>query len=83
MPKPSASSPFFVLRFVPREHASIWSIVKSKENEEAKKIVEKFHIAKNNPFYDSMFEVVSIVVLGYKGPSYNDLRSACPSRGKG
>jgi hypothetical protein len=33
-----------------------------------------FNIAKNNPFYHSMFEVAAIVGPGYKGPSNNDLR---------
>jgi len=33
-----------------------------------------FNISKNNSFYPSMFEVVVIVGLGYKGTCYNDLR---------
>jgi hypothetical protein len=57
-------------------------IVKTKEKQEANKIVAKcflwsdipFNISKNNPFYHSMFEAASIVGLGYKGLSYNDLR---------
>lgn len=57
-------------------------MVKSKGKEEANKIMEKcfllsdipFNIAENHPFYYSMLEVVAIIGLGYKGPSYNDLR---------
>jgi hypothetical protein len=79
---PSTSSPFFVPRSVPRGQPSIRSIIKTREKEEADKIVARcflwsdipFNIAKNNPFYHSMFEAVAIVGLGYKGPSYNDLR---------
>jgi hypothetical protein len=65
MPSPSTSSPFFVPRSVPRGQPSIRSMVKTKEKEEADKIVARcflwsdipFNIAKNNPFYHSMFEV--------------------------
>jgi hypothetical protein len=82
MPNPSASSPFSVLRSMPRGQPSIRSIVKTKEEAEADKIVPSyfvwctipFNIARNNPFYYSMFEATSIVGVGYKGPSYNDLR---------
>jgi hypothetical protein len=57
-------------------------MVKKKEKEEADMIVARcflwsdipFNIAKNNPFYHSMFEVVAIVGPRYKGPSFNDLR---------
>jgi hypothetical protein len=81
MPSPSTSSPFFVPRSVPMGQPSIRSIVKTKEKEEADKIVAKcflwsdipFNIAKN-PFYHSMFEVAAIVGPGYRGPSYNELR---------
>jgi hypothetical protein len=81
MPGPSTSSPFFVPRSVPRGQPSIRSMVKKKE-EEADRIVARcflwsdipFNIAKNNPFYHSMFEVAAIVGPGYRGPSFNDLR---------
>ena len=33
-----------------------------------------FNIAKNNPYYHAMLEATDIVGLGYRGPSYNDLR---------
>jgi hypothetical protein len=79
MPSPSASSPFFEPRLVPRGQPSIRSMVRKKE---ADKIIAKcflwsdipFNIAKNNPFYHSMFEATAIVDPGYKGPSFNDLR---------
>lgn len=78
---PLTSSLFFVPRSTPWGQSSILSLIKSKK-EEAEKLVEKcfiwgdipFNIAKNNPFYHSMFEVDAIVGLGYKGPSYNDLK---------
>jgi hypothetical protein len=57
MPSPSTSSPLFVSRLIPRGKPSIQSIVKTKEKEEADKIVARcflwrdipFNIAKNNP----------------------------------
>jgi hypothetical protein len=86
MPSSSTSSPFFVPRSVPRGQPSIRSMVKKKE--EANKIVARcflwsdipFNIAKNNPFYHSMFEAAAIVGPRYRGPSFNDLRRP-PSRG--
>jgi hypothetical protein len=71
-----------VLRSVPRGKPFIPSIVKTKEEEESNKIVARCflwsdipeNIAKNNPFYNFMFEVAAIVGPRYKGPSFNDLR---------
>jgi hypothetical protein len=81
MPSPSTSSHFFVPRSMPRGKPSIRSMVENKE-EEVDEIVAKcflwsdipFNIAKNNPFYHSMFEVVAIVGPIYKEPSFNYLR---------
>ena len=58
------------------------SIIKTREKEEADKLVARcflwsdnpFNITKNNPFYHSMFEAAAIVGPRYKGPTYNDLR---------
>jgi hypothetical protein len=55
-------------------------MVKQKEKEEADKLVGKcflwsdipLNIAKNNPFYQPMFDAV--VGLGYKVPTYEELR---------
>jgi hypothetical protein len=57
-------------------------IIKTREKQEVDKLVSKFfpwsdipfNIAKKNPFYNSTFEAATIVGLGCKGPSYNDLR---------
>jgi hypothetical protein len=57
-------------------------MVKIKEKQEADKLVGRcflwsdipFSIAKNNPFYQSMFDVVAIVGLRYKAPTYDELR---------
>jgi hypothetical protein len=80
-PAPSSTSSYFVMRTTPGGQPSIRSLIKRKETEEADKLVAKcflwsdipFNIA-NNPFYHSMFEAVAIVVPGYRGPSYQDLR---------
>jgi hypothetical protein len=78
-----------VPRSTPRGQPSIRSLIKTKEKEEADKLVAKcflwsdipFNIAKN-PFYHSMFEVVAIVSPGYRGPSYHDLRGGVSFKGK-
>jgi hypothetical protein len=57
-------------------------MVKQKEKEEADKLVGKcflwsdipFNIAKNNPFYQPMFDAVVVVGPGYKAPTYEELR---------
>jgi hypothetical protein len=80
-PAPSSTSSYFVMRSTPGGQPSIWSLIKIKETEEADKLVAKcflwsdipFNIA-NNPFYHPMFEAAAIVGLGYRGPSYQDLR---------
>jgi len=68
---------------MPRGQPSIWSIIKTRKKEEVNKLVARcfflwsdipFNGGKNNPFYNSMFEVVVIVGPGYKGPSCDDLR---------
>jgi hypothetical protein len=81
IPNPLAFSPFFVPRSVPRGQPSIRSTMKTKEKEVDKIVARCFlwssiplNIAKNNPFYLSMFEAVAIVGSRYKGPSYNELR---------
>jgi hypothetical protein len=79
---PSTTSSFFVPRTTPGAQPSIRSMVKIKEKQEADKLVGKcflwsdipFNIAKNNPFYQSMFDVVAIVGPGYKAPTYDELR---------
>jgi hypothetical protein len=79
---PSMTSSFFVPRTTLGAQPSIRSMVKIKEKQEADKLVGRcflwsdipFNIAKNNPFYQSMFDVVAIVGLGYKAPTYDELR---------
>jgi hypothetical protein len=69
---PSSTSSFFVPRTTPGAQPSIRSIVKIKEKQEVDKLVGKcflwsdipFNIAKNNPFYQPMFDVVAIVGPG-------------------
>ena len=78
---PSSTSSYFVMRSRPGGQPSIRSLIKTKETEEADKLVAKcflwsdipFNIA-NNPFYHPMFEAAAIVGPGYRGPSYHDLR---------
>ena len=58
------------------------SMVKVKEKAEADKLVGRcflwsdipFSIAKTNPFYQTMFDAVVVVGLGYKAPTFDDLR---------
>jgi hypothetical protein len=79
---PSSTSLFFVPRTTPGAQPSIRSMVKQKEKEEVDKMVCEcflwseipFNIAKNNPFYQRMFDAVVVVVLGYKAPTYEELR---------
>ena len=79
----SSTSPFFVPRSTPGGQPSIRSLVKTREKEEADKLVAKcllwsdisFNLARN-PFYHSMFEAAAIVGPGYRGPSYHDLRGS-------
>jgi hypothetical protein len=69
---PSTTSSFFVPRTTTGTQPSIRSVVKIKEKQEADKLVGRcflwsdipFNIAKNNPFYQSMFDVVAIVGPG-------------------
>ena len=73
---------FFVQRSMPGGQPFLKSIIKTREKEEANKLVARcflwsdnpFNITKNNPFYHSMFEAAAIVGPRYKGPTYNDLR---------
>jgi hypothetical protein len=73
----SSTSSFFVPRTTSGAQPSIRSMVKQKEKEEADKLVGKcflwsdipFNIAKNNPFYQSMFDAVAIVGPRYKALS--------------
>jgi hypothetical protein len=79
---PPSTSSFFVPRTTPGAQPSIRSMVKQKEKEEADKLVGKcflwsdipFNIAKNNPFYQPMFDAVVVVGPGYKAPTYEELR---------
>jgi len=82
IPSASTTSPFFVSRTSHGSQPGIMSMIKLKEKREADKLVGRcllwsdvpFSIAKNNPFYQSMFEAVAIVGPGYKAPSYEELR---------
>ena len=73
---PSTASTFFVPRTIVGAKPSIRSMVKIKEKEEAGKLVGRcflwsdipFSIAKTNPFYQPMFDVVAVVGPGYKSP---------------
>jgi hypothetical protein len=66
---PPSTSSFFVPRTTPGAQPSIRSMEKQKEKEEVDKLVGKcflwsdipFNIAKNNPFYQPMFDAVVIV----------------------
>jgi hypothetical protein len=79
---PPSTSSYFVSRTTPSAQPSIKSMVKQKEKEEADKLVGKcllwsdipFNIAKNNPFYQPMFDAVAVVGPGYKAPTYEELR---------
>jgi hypothetical protein len=79
---PPSTSSYFVSRTTPGAQPSIKSMVKQKEKEEADKLVGKcflwsdipFNIAKNNPFYQPMFDAVVVVGPGYKAPTYEELR---------
>jgi hypothetical protein len=79
---PPSTSSFFVPRTTPGAQPSIRSMVKQKEKDEADKLVGKcflwsdipFNIAKNNPFYQPMFDAVVVVGLGYMAPTYEELR---------
>jgi len=81
-PNPSAFSSFLVPRTTPSAQPGIKSAPKEKEKEEAYKLVSKcllwsdvlFQIAKTNPFYQPMFDVVVVVGPGYKAPTFVELR---------
>eukprot|EP00253_Pinus_taeda_P004477 PITA_04477 len=78
---PSISS-FFVPRTIAGSQARIKSSMKKKEKAEADKLVSRcllwsdvpFNIAKTNPFYQPMFDVVAVVGPGYKAPTFAELR---------
>jgi hypothetical protein len=79
---PPSTSSYFVSRTTPSAQPSIKSMVKQKEKEEVDKLVGKcflwsdipFNIAKNNPFYQPMFDPVVVVGSGYKAPTCEELR---------
>jgi hypothetical protein len=79
---PQRAHLFFVPRTMPGAQPSIRSMVKIKEKQEADKLVCRcfvwsdisFSVIKNNPFYQSMFDVVAIVGLVYKAPTYDEVR---------
>lgn len=72
MANPSTTSSSFVPRTTPDAQHSIRSVLKRKEKVQANKLVGScflwsnvpFSIAKNNPFYQLMFDVVAIIGLG-------------------
>jgi hypothetical protein len=78
---PTTISPFFVPRSTPDAQPFIRSMLKIKQKEEVNKIVGRcllwsdipFNFWKS-PFFVSMFEAVAIVGLGYKPPTYEELR---------
>eukprot|EP00253_Pinus_taeda_P004357 PITA_04357 len=78
---PSISS-FFVPRTTHGSQLGIKSSMKKKEKAEADKLVSRcllwgdvpFNIAKTNPFYQPMFDVVAVVGPGYKAPTFAELR---------
>jgi hypothetical protein len=78
---PTTTSPFFMPRSTPCAQLSIKSMLKKEEKEEADKLVGRYLLWSDipfnfsrNPFYVSMFEAASIVGLGYKPPTYEELR---------
>jgi hypothetical protein len=78
---PTPTSPFFVPRSTPDAQLSIRSMLKIRKKEEADKIVRRCLLWSDiplnfvsNPFYVSMFKVVVVVGLGYKPPTYEELR---------
>jgi hypothetical protein len=78
---PTTTSSYFMPRTTPGAQPSIKSMLKKREKEEADKLVGRclqwsdipFNFARN-PFYVSMFEVASIVGLGYEPPTFEELR---------
>eukprot|EP00253_Pinus_taeda_P014640 PITA_14640 len=78
---PSISS-FFVPRTTTGSQPRIRSSMKKKEKAEADRLVSRcllwsdvpFNIAKTNPFYQPMFDVVVVVGPGYKAPTFAELR---------
>eukprot|EP00253_Pinus_taeda_P033801 PITA_33801 len=78
---PSISS-FFVPRTTAGSQPGIKSSMKKKEKAEADRLVSRcllwsdvpFNIVKTNPFYQPMFDVVAVVGLGYKAPTFAELR---------
>lgn len=81
MPSTTHSISHFLSRFGPGGQPGIKSMYKIKEKKEADKLVGRcllwsdipFHFARN-PFYVQMFEAAAIVGLGYKPPTYEELR---------
>lgn len=78
---PSISS-FFVLRTTAGSQPGIKSSMKKKEKAEVDRLVSgcllwsdvPFKISKTNPLYQPMFDVVALVGLGYKAPTFAELR---------
>jgi hypothetical protein len=74
---PSTSSHLFVPRLLPRGQPSILSMIKTRAKEKVEKSVARCFLWSDIPFN-----------IGYKGPSYNDLRGPllqgentdCPQR---
>jgi hypothetical protein len=79
---PSTTSYFFVPRTTIDTQPSIKSMVKIKAKQQVDKLAGgcflwsdiPFRIAKNKPFYQSMFDVVTIIGPEYKAPTYDELR---------
>jgi len=81
-PIPSAFSSSFVPRTTPGAQPGTKSALKRKEKEDVDKLVNRcllwcdvpFNIAKTNPFYQPMFNVVVVVGPRYKAPTFAELR---------
>ena len=87
---PASASTYYVPRTTLGAQPSIRSMVKVKEKIEADKLVGRcflwsdipFNIAKTNPFYQPMFDAAVVVGLGYKAPTFDDLRGPIPQAEK-
>eukprot|EP00253_Pinus_taeda_P019670 PITA_19670 len=81
-PNPSSFSTLFVPRTTPGAQPGIKSTLRKTEKAKANRLVNKcllwsdvpFNIAKTNPFYQPMFDVVVVVGPGYKAPTFAKLK---------
>jgi hypothetical protein len=73
---------YFVPRAGPGGEPSIKSVVKKREQQEASRLMGRclfwsdlpLTITRNNPFWQSMCDAIAVVGLGFKAPSYEELR---------